>query len=197
MVRGLYHNYDAAFLPCMGTHQEVKSVYVICHGFYIFGSVIILLACSMKFFFITNLKAFFLFFVQYLSLALLIVTGPIYPDKLFPLGFYTVGWILGIWSILAMGIGNINAGPDPLPGGKLVKRGPYARIRHPMYTAILLVFIPLLMDHFTLPRLFIMMVLIVNLMLKIRYEEKQMNLSYCKKYREYSAVTWQLIPYVL
>jgi protein-S-isoprenylcysteine O-methyltransferase Ste14 len=44
---------------------------------------------------------------------------------------------------------------------------------------------------------FIMMVLIINLLLKIRYEEKQMNLSYCNKYREYSAGTWQLIPYVL
>jgi len=42
-----------------------------------------------------------------------------------------------------------------------------------------------------------MMVLIINLLLKIRYEEKQMNLSYCNKYREYSAGTWQLIPYVL
>jgi protein-S-isoprenylcysteine O-methyltransferase Ste14 len=151
----------------------------------------------MKFVFITNLKAFFLFFIQYMSLMMLLVTGPIYPDSPLLLIFYIAGWILGIWSILAMGIGNINAGPDPLPGGKLVKRGPYARIRHPMYTAILLVFTPLLLDHFTLPRLLIMAVLIVNILLKIRYEEKQMNLSHCKKYREYSAGTWLLIPYVL
>jgi protein-S-isoprenylcysteine O-methyltransferase Ste14 len=110
------------------------------------------------------------------------------------LSFYIAGWILGLWSILAMGIGNINAGPDPLPEGKLISRGPYAVIRHPMYAAILLVFTPLLFDHFTIPRLFIMMILTINLLLKIRYEEKQMNLSYCKKYREYSAGTWQLIP---
>ena len=111
--------------------------------------------------------------------------------------FYIAGWILGIWSILAMGIGNINAGPDPLPAGRLVSKGPYAMIRHPMYAAILLVFTPLLFDHFTLARLLIMIVLIINLLLKIRYEEQQMNLSHCKKYREYSAGTWQLIPYVL
>jgi len=151
----------------------------------------------MKLLFITNLKAFVLFFIQYLSLVMLIVTGPIFPSSSPLLIFYITGWILGIWSILAMGIGNINVGPDPLPGGQLVSRGPYARIRHPMYTAILLAFTPLLIDHFTLPRLLIMIVLTVNLLLKIGYEEKQMNLSYCKKYREYSAVTWQLIPYVL
>ncbi len=151
----------------------------------------------MKLLFITNLKAFLLFFIQYLSLVLLIVTGPVFPGSSPLWIFYIAGWILGLWSILAMGIGNINAGPDPLPEGRLVSRGPYAVIRHPMYAAILLVFTPLLFDHFTIPRLFIMMVLIINLLLKIRYEEKQMNLSYCNKYREYSAGTWQLIPYVL
>lgn len=147
--------------------------------------------------FITNLKAFLLFFVQYLSLVILFVTGPVFPGSPLPLIFYIAGWILGIWSILAMGMGNINAGPDPLPGGRLVSRGPYAVIRHPMYASILLVFVPLLLDHFTIPRLFIMMMLIINLLLKIRYEENQMELSYCNKYREYSAGTWQLIPYVL
>ena len=151
----------------------------------------------MKLLFITNLKAFFLFLMQYLSLVMLIVTGPVFPSSSPLVIFYIAGWILGIWSILAMGIGNINAGPDPLPAGRLVSRGPYAVIRHPMYAAILLVFTPLLFDQFTIPRLFIMMVLIINLLLKIRYEEKQMNLSYCNKYREYSAGTWQLIPYVL
>ncbi len=151
----------------------------------------------MKLLFITNLKAFLLFFIQYLSLVLLIITGPVFPGNSPLWIFYIAGWILGIWSILAMGIGNINAGSDPLPEGRLVSRGPYAVIRHPMYAAILLVFTPLLFDHFTIPRLFIMMVLIINLLLKIRYEEKQMNLSYCNKYREYSAGTWQLIPYVL
>lgn len=151
----------------------------------------------MKGVFIKNLKAFSLFLVQYLSLAMLIVTGPVFPALAPLIFFYFAGWILGIWSILAMGIGNINAGPDPLPEGRLVSRGPYAVIRHPMYAAILLVFIPLLIEYFTIPRLIIMLLLITNLLLKIRYEEKQMNLSFCKKYREYSAGTWQLIPYVL
>ena len=151
----------------------------------------------MKLLFITNLKAFILFFIQYLSLVLLIVTGPVLPGSLTLMIFYIVGWILGIWSILAMGIGNINAGPDPLPEGRLVSKGPYAVIRHPMYTAILLVFTPLLLDHFTIPRLFILLLFIINLLMKIRYEEKQMNLSHCKKYSEYSAGTWQLIPFVL
>jgi len=151
----------------------------------------------MKLLFITNLKAFFLFLIQYISLAMLILTGPVLPGSLPLLIFYFAGWILGIWSILVMGTGNVNAGPDPLPEGRLVSTGPYAVIRHPMYAAILLVFTPLLISHFTIPRLAILIILVINLLLKIRYEEKQMNMAYCKKYREYSTGTWQLIPYVL
>ncbi len=151
----------------------------------------------MRLLFIANLKAFFLFLIQYSSLVALIVTGPIFPGSLPLLISYISGWILGIWAILAMGTGNINAGPDPLPEGKLVVKGPYAWIRHPMYAAILMVFIPLLIDHFTSLRLFIMTVLTVNLLIKIRYEERRLYLYYCKKYREYAATTWQLIPYVL
>ncbi len=151
----------------------------------------------MKLVFITNLKAFFLFFIQYLSLVLLFITGPLVPSGLPLLIIYFTGWILGIWSILAMEIGNINAGPDPLPTSRLVKRGPYARIRHPMYSAILLVFTPLVITHFSYLRISVLVVLIINLLFKIRYEEQQMNLSFCTKYREYSANTWKLIPYVL
>lgn len=147
--------------------------------------------------FITNLKAFFLFLIQYFSLVMLFVTGPVIPGSLPLLIVYIAGLILGIWSILAMGFGNINAGPDPLPEGRLVSRGPYAVIRHPMYAAILMVFTPLLLDHFTIPRLAILILLVINLLLKIRYEEKQMKMAYCRQYIEYSTRTWQLIPYVL
>jgi protein-S-isoprenylcysteine O-methyltransferase Ste14 len=151
---------------------------------------------KMNLVFITNLKAFILFVVQYASLAFLLLTGPIAPGNPLLLACYVAGWVLGGWSILSMGIGNINAGPDPLPGGRLVKHGPYATIRHPMYAAILLVIIPLLINHFTFMRLAVTVLLTVNLILKIRYEEQRLTLSYCNKYRDYTAGTWQLIPYV-
>jgi protein-S-isoprenylcysteine O-methyltransferase Ste14 len=48
------------------------------------------------------------------------------------------GIALGGWALSANRPGNFNIRPMPKDGGQLVRSGPYAYIRHPMYTAILL-----------------------------------------------------------
>ena len=46
--------------------------------------------------------------------------------------------LLGVWTLRANRLGNFNIHPRPRAGGTLVTSGPYAWIRHPMYTAFLL-----------------------------------------------------------
>jgi protein-S-isoprenylcysteine O-methyltransferase Ste14 len=48
------------------------------------------------------------------------------------------GIALGGWALSANRPGNFNIRPVPKAGGRLVRSGPYAHIRHPMYTALLL-----------------------------------------------------------
>lgn len=48
------------------------------------------------------------------------------------------GVALGGWALSANRPGNFNIRPVPKAGGRLVRSGPYAYIRHPMYSAILL-----------------------------------------------------------
>ena len=57
------------------------------------------------------------------------------------------GMAIGIWAIIAMGIGNMNISPLVKQGAVLVTRGPYRLIRHPMYLAVLLVIWPLIIDR--------------------------------------------------
>ncbi len=46
--------------------------------------------------------------------------------------------LLGIWTLSHNRLGNFNIRPTPKTDGVLVTRGPYAWIRHPMYSALLL-----------------------------------------------------------
>jgi protein-S-isoprenylcysteine O-methyltransferase Ste14 len=50
-----------------------------------------------------------------------------------------VGAAVGLWALAANRPGNFNIRPEPHPEGRLVVRGPYSLVRHPMYLAVLLV----------------------------------------------------------
>jgi protein-S-isoprenylcysteine O-methyltransferase Ste14 len=49
------------------------------------------------------------------------------------------GLALGTWALTCNRPGNFNIRPTPRQGGQLVQSGPYRWIRHPMYSAVLLV----------------------------------------------------------
>lgn len=49
------------------------------------------------------------------------------------------GALLGAWTLLHNRPGNFNIRPFPKLDGRLVTGGPYRWIRHPMYTAVMLV----------------------------------------------------------
>lgn len=45
---------------------------------------------------------------------------------------------LGLWTLFHNRLGNFNIRPEPKARGKLVTSGPYAHMRNPMYSAVLL-----------------------------------------------------------
>ncbi len=48
------------------------------------------------------------------------------------------GALVSIWTLLHNRIGNFNVHPAPKSEGQLVTSGPYRHVRHPMYSAVLL-----------------------------------------------------------
>jgi protein-S-isoprenylcysteine O-methyltransferase Ste14 len=52
--------------------------------------------------------------------------------------FMAAGLGLGLWALACNRPGNFNIRPTPREGGQLVQSGPYRWIRHPMYSAVLL-----------------------------------------------------------
>jgi protein-S-isoprenylcysteine O-methyltransferase Ste14 len=133
--------------------------------------------------------------VQFLCLGLIAITGPLFPENNALLIIELMGIGLGVWAILTMRIGNFNITPDPLNWSKLVKSGPYRLIRHPMYLALMLTTLPLVINNFNLFRLIIWLILLVDLLLKLNYEENLL-VNKLAGYEQYADQSYRLIPFV-
>ena len=108
---------------------------------------------------------------QLTLLALLALTGPLFPRgvSMAPCAF---GIALGLWSVWSMRRSRLRMVPEPHPSATLVTTGPYRWIRHPMYTAVLLVTSSWLMAEPTWLRLAAWLILVLMLIIKVQREEK-------------------------
>lgn len=87
----------------------------------------------------------------------------------------------------------IQIAPEPRADGHLVTGGIYARLRHPIYTGMLLVIAGLFLRRPTPAIAVTGAVLIALLFAKVRYEETLLLARY-KEYAAYQARTWGLLP---
>jgi protein-S-isoprenylcysteine O-methyltransferase Ste14 len=142
-----------------------------------------------------RLKAYVLVAVQFTAILLIAGSGRVFAKNAFLLVSEISGIALGIWAILVMRLPNLNVTPLVKPHASLVTKGPYARIRHPMYLAVLLTIWPLIMDHCTPFRLLAGLILSVDLVIKIFFEERLLKKNLAG-YEDYMRTTDRLIPFV-
>jgi protein-S-isoprenylcysteine O-methyltransferase Ste14 len=142
-----------------------------------------------------RLRAYALVSIQMVCIGLILVSGGPFARSLPLLVMEIAGIILGIWAVVIMGWRNVNVSPLVKPGARLVTKGPYAVIRHPMYSAVLLTLWPLIADRYSLFRLAVGLILAVDLLLKIRYEEGLLKKQF-PGYESYMKRTKRLIPFV-
>jgi protein-S-isoprenylcysteine O-methyltransferase Ste14 len=141
----------------------------------------------------------------FLLLAALIVQLCFRGGSLRAFAFPTPPWLR--WTGLALGVTSVglfawthaalgrfwSTALQLRPGHRLITAGPYARMRHPMYSAILGWMISLgLVAGSWVPLVFATLSAL-NFILRIRPEEKMM-LQQCDEYREYMKRTGRLLP---
>ena len=142
-----------------------------------------------------NLLNFIFVFFQFGGIFYILFTGPIFPPQLPLLIIELLGIAYVIWAVISMKLGNINVLPELKKKAKLVKSGPYRLIRHPMYLATIIVFTVLLISKFSYFRLIAYIVICIDLVLKLNYEEKLLKQAF-EGYEAYQKNTFRLIPYV-
>ena len=133
--------------------------------------------------------------IQFSAIGAMAITGPLLASAWYLLVVEAAGLVLGIYAIYIMRVGNFNIRPIVKETGELVTHGPYRFIRHPMYTAILLVLYPLLIEDFNYFRLSVMIVLSVNLIIKQLFEEGLLK-DHFNDYTIYMKSTYRMIPCV-
>ena len=102
------------------------------------------------------------------------------------------GLLLMLAAFLALR-GVIQIAPEPKAGGHLVTSGVYSMLRHPIYTAILLVVIGLFLRKPTLLVAAAGILVIAFLLVKVRLEERLLLERY-PDYAAYMSRSWGVIP---
>lgn len=141
------------------------------------------------------MKSLLFVLIQFGTLSIIAITGPIIPSSQWLLAVAVAGILLGAWAVLTIGIGNFNVTPNPKYNSQMVTAGLYKYIRHPMYMALLLTALPLIINSFSWFRLFLWFVLLVDLLFKLNYEEGLLKRAH-PEYSKYMETSYRLIPFV-
>jgi protein-S-isoprenylcysteine O-methyltransferase Ste14 len=133
--------------------------------------------------------------MQMVCILFLLVKIPALQSDLWALIVSFIGLALGFWAVVTMKLDNLSVTPDVKQDARFVVAGPYKVIRHPMYSAVLLTFLPFVLDR---PSLFLSIVflsLLTTLVIKLNYEESLLK-NHFKEYEEYTKHSWRLIPFI-
>lgn len=131
-----------------------------------------------------------------LQLALLLALaagGPVVARGSVWLAVELAGVLLGAWAVATMRLRHLRATPEPAAGSRLLTRGPYRWIRHPMYAATLLVAAAWVGDAWSPARGVIALALFAVLVVKMRVEERRL-LAHFPDYADYARRTRRLVP---
>jgi protein-S-isoprenylcysteine O-methyltransferase Ste14 len=102
--------------------------------------------------------------------------------------------ILMIAARISFGRRSFHLAANPTRGG-LVTVGPYRYIRHPIYTSVCLFLVPGALAHFSWASMLLAGLVVLGAVIRIFCEEALIPLEY-PEYKECSARTWRMMPYL-
>ena len=126
----------------------------------------------------------------------LLLTGPLVPQNRTWLILTCMGLALGCWARISLKTRHLPLFPEPTRETQLATSGPYRWIRHPIYAAVLLITLCLVLEHLTVWRVVLWGALSVDIWFKLNYEEKVLSIRF-PEYQAYARRSKRLIPFIL
>jgi protein-S-isoprenylcysteine O-methyltransferase Ste14 len=106
------------------------------------------------------------------------------------------GLLFSIWARRHLGT-NWSQAVTLKEGHELITSGPYALVRHPIYTGLLMAFVGTAMDQGEWRGLLAVALIFGALWRKLRLEEKWMRSRFGESYETYSRHVAALVPYIV
>lgn len=140
-------------------------------------------------------KTYLFISIEYILIVALLVTGPVLASNpilifLEIVGVWYLFWVL--WTNFAL---KFDLSYRPISKSRLIAKGPYKYIRHPFSTAIILITFVLIINHVSLLRLVLWILLLATIIFRTRYEEKIYS-QYFNDFPLYKQRTYRLIPFL-
>ncbi|MCX6156633.1 MAG: isoprenylcysteine carboxylmethyltransferase family protein [Ignavibacteriae bacterium] len=132
--------------------------------------------------------------IQFASIIVIFLNVSIVPQNLYLVFGIALFLLIGMRAVFVMKF-DFNIAPDVVKGAQLRAEGPYKFIRHPMYTSVLGLTLMYVIDSFTVFNLMMFVILLIDLLMKLNYEEKLLGKRF-PEYSEYKKRTKRIIPYI-
>lgn len=141
------------------------------------------------------ITSYLLVVIQFICIGMLLVSAPKAPLFSLPNILFLCGTALGLWAVFVMRKSKLQILPDVRKKATLIVEGPYKWIRHPMYTAVLLFCLGLLITDIDSVRTIVFGIILIDLIAKLYYEESLLQ-KHFSDYNAYKKKTHRLIPLV-
>lgn len=131
----------------------------------------------------------------YTSVILIAVTGPLIVSNLILVFLEILAIWLIFWVFWTNKIVRFELNPKYGKESRLIAKGPYKFIRYPLYTALLVLTLSLVINYFDILRVIFWLVQLVVTILKIRSDEVLLSKAF-GDFSLYRQRTYRLIPFI-
>ena len=128
------------------------------------------------------------------AIAWLVLTNNLLARDFFMIAMQVAAFLLMVWARLAFGLRSFHFTANPTEG-ELVTRGPYALMRHPIYSAVILFVWAGVADHFSLFTAALAALATAAHVVRVILEERFLRERY-PAYEEYARRVKRLVPFL-
>jgi len=136
-----------------------------------------------------------LLILQFLCMAYIVFTGPIFTSNIVVLSFEVFALFLIAWTLWTIKFDKFSLLKQSTKKSRLVPKGPFIYIRHPIYTALIILSTSWVYSQINIPRVLVWIILMVTVILTIIYYEHILS-KQVSDFGLYKQRTYRIIPFI-